>query len=63
MRAEQNVLRGLSLHLVGQSDGILELKVLEQRLSELRERVGVSFLFAENHWQSDRLECIVLEKR
>ena len=55
MGAEENILAGLYLHLVGKSDGIFELKVLQESLSELREAVGIRVFLTDDERECDRL--------
>ena len=62
VRSQQDVLAGLKLHLISESDSLLKVEFLEQRLRELRERVGIVVLFAENQGQSDRLQRVVLQE-
>ena len=62
MRAKEDVLAGLSLHLVGKCDGFLEVKVLEKSLSESGKAIRVVSLLTEDEREGDGLKGIALKE-
>ena len=60
VRSQQDVLASLSLHLIGESNGLREIELLEQSLSKLSEAVRVGSLLAQDQGQGDRLNRVVL---
>lgn len=63
VRAQQDVLAGLLLHLISESNGLIEIKVFKKSLSELSEAIGVVFLLSKDQWQCQCLQSISLELR